>query len=245
MTRGVDPVGIQSPNQGSVKFENPGARHGSLSSTDSLGHKVAERRRDLGISVEELADRTGIDPRYLRYLEDNVDASLSAGAILLVAHALDTDAIVLEGEGTGHINQPSAGVPRPILKALTHEQCEAHLSVGGVGRILLVSGRGPIALPVNFAFADGHVVFSTDKAKAKRIESEHLVGFQIDRVDSSMGEGWSVLVTGRARRLGQGDNDRLASTDISSWVESDRSTLVAIAADEITGRVIVHESPAP
>jgi len=227
----------------STETDDHGPARDLSSAKVPIGRKVAQRRRELDMTVEELAERTGIDPRYLRFLEDNADACLSAGAVLLVANALGTDALNLEDGGNGHINQFDQRAPHPLLKELTRDQCEAHLSVGGVGRILLVSGRGPIALPVNFAFADGHVVFSTDNAKAKRIESENLVGFQIDRADSSMSEGWSVLVTGRAHHIGEHESEPLAALGITSWVENDDSTLVAIAADQITGRVIVHESP--
>jgi nitroimidazol reductase NimA-like FMN-containing flavoprotein (pyridoxamine 5'-phosphate oxidase superfamily) len=108
----------------------------------------------------------------------------------------------------------------------------------------MMTGRGPIAVPVNFEFTDGQVVFSTDESKGKRVEIEHFVGFEIDRVDEAMSEGWSVLVTGRGRRIKDPDEyQRLASLDLQAWAGGDRHTLVAITADQVTGRVIIHESP--
>jgi hypothetical protein len=196
------------------------------------------------MSVEELAKRAGIDPGYLRYFERSPDAQLSAGTVILMAVVLKTTPMELHG---GMIDRPlgygRAG-PHPVLDTLTQEQCEAHLAAGGIGRVLMMTGRGPIAVPVNFEFTDGQVVFSTDESKGKRVEIEHFVGFEIDRVDEAMSEGWSVLVTGRGRRIKDPDEyQRLASLDLQAWAGGDRHTLVAITADQVTGRVIIHESP--
>jgi hypothetical protein len=215
-------------------------------SPSDLARRITYRRNELGMSVEELAKRAGIDPVYLRYFETSPDALLSGGAMLLVALALDTTPMALQG---GEVDRPQghgrAG-RHPVLETLSPEQCEAHLAAGGVGRILLVTERGPVAVPVNFEFTGGEVVFSTDESKAKRIETEHFVGFEIDRVDDAASEGWSVLVTGRGRRINDPEEyQRLASLDLDTWAGGDRHTLVGIKADRVTGRVIVHQtSPA-
>ena len=83
---------------------------------------------------------------------------------------------------------------------LTDQQCEAHLR-GGVGRVVFVTSRGPVAHRLNFAFSDGDVIVTTTVDHARRLEDQSRVSFQIDRVDESMGEGWSSLVTGPARRV--------------------------------------------
>ena len=49
--------------------------------------------------------------------------------------------------------------------------------------------------------SDGDVIVSTTVAQAEHLEEQGLVSFEIDRVDESMSEGWSVLVTGAARRV--------------------------------------------
>ena len=53
-------------------------------------------------------------------------------------------------------------MPHAALNELTPEQCRTHLSVGGVGRLVFATARGPVALPVNFEFTEGQIVFSTD-----------------------------------------------------------------------------------
>ncbi len=200
------------------------------------------RRNELGMSVDTLASRAGVNPVYLEYFEQNPDASLSAGTLQLIALALDTTPIALLG---GEVDRPPghgrAG-RHPSLEPLTEEQCNAHLAVGGVGRIVFLSARGPVALPVNFEFTEGRIVFSTDESKAAAIEMQ-LVGFEVDRVDEAMSEGWSVMVTGRAHRIRDPEErQRLGSLDLEAWAGGDRHSLVGIKPEELTGRVIIHQS---
>jgi hypothetical protein len=118
------------------------------------------------------------------------------------------------------------------------------LCAGGVGRVVFSTIRGPVALPVNYEYSNGYVVISTDVAKAHTLECQQAVSFEIDRIDDVMSEGWSVLVTGPARRVDDPDELlSLSSLDLESWAGGDRHALVAITPREITGRVIVHPVP--
>jgi len=196
------------------------------------------------MSVEALATAAGIDPGYLAYFERTPDANLSGGTLLLIALALHTSPRDLLG---GTIDEPPGrGRARAhaALNELTAEQCETHLSANGVGRLVYTTPRGPVAIPVNFEFTDGEVVFSTDAGKADRLSGAELVGFEIDRVDDVLSEGWSVVVTGRCRHVTNPDEvQRLASIGLEPWAGGDRHELMAITPDEISGRVIIHEAP--
>jgi hypothetical protein len=104
--------------------------------------------------------------------------------------------------------------------------------------------RGPVALPVNFEYTEEQIVFSTDDEKASALGTEDVVGFEIDRVDEALSEGWSVLVTGPCRRVEDPEElQRLTSLDLEAWAGGNRHALMAIRPAETTGRVIVHESP--
>lgn len=206
-----------------------------------LARRVAHRRGELGMTVAELAERCGIDPAYLEYFEHNASARLSAGALSLLALALGTTVIDLQG---GQVDRPP-GMGRagrhPILEILTEEQCEAHLGVGGIGRVVFTMERGPVAVPVNFEYSEGQIVLSTDMKKAAVLEALPVVGFEVDRVDDTLSEGWSVLVSGRARLVDDPDELlRLSSLDLEAWAGGHRHALISIAPNEITGRVIVH-----
>ena len=205
-----------------------------------MSRRVARRRAELGLTIEQLADQTGIDPGYLQYFEDHADARLSEGSTLLLALALQTTPAALRGRVEWPTGRGRAG-PHPQLQPLTPEQCKAHLSAGGVGRVVFSTDRGPVALPVNYEYSDGHIVISTDVAKAAVLESQHIVGFEVDRIDDVMSEGWSVLVTGPARRVDDPEEIlALSSLDLESWAGGARHALVAISPKETTGRVIVH-----
>ena len=100
-----------------------------------------------------------------------------------------------------------------------------------------------MALPVNFEFTEGNIVLSTDLAKAHHLEQQAVVGFEIDRVDEAMSEGWSVLVSGQARRVDDPDEVlRLSSLDLEPWAGGPRHALVKITPETVTGRVIVHNA---
>lgn len=223
---------------GAVGQESP-----TSSLAGDLARRITHRRTELGMSVEDLAAWAGVDPVYLHYFETNPQATLSAGTLQLMALALKTTPLDLLG---GEVDRPPghgrAG-RHPVLEVLTRQQCEAHLAVGGVGRIVYSASRGPAALPVNFEFTEGEIVFSTNESKAAAIATQAVVGFEVDRVDESLSEGWSVLVSGRGRRIEDPDEcQRLSSLDLQAWAGGSRHSLVAIRPGEITGRVIIHES---
>ena len=194
------------------------------------------------MSIEELASHAGIDPGYLAYFESSPDANLSSGALLLMALALDSTPFELAGGSEDRPLGRPAGNALGELRHLTEDQCRTHLATGGVGRLLYTSDRGPVAIPVNFEFTEGQIVFSTDDSKAAHLEAvAEPVGFEIDQVDERISEGWSVLATGTCRQVSDpAEVERLSSLDLESWAGGDRHTLVAMTVDEITGRVIVH-----
>ncbi len=209
-----------------------------------LARRVAHRRHELGKSIEDVAERAGVDPTYLRYFEESPDARLSAGTMLLLAMALDTTPEQLYGGRVERPPVPGRAGPHPELRALTPEQCAAHLEPGGVGRIVFLAERGPAAHPVNFVMSEGDVVLSTTAAQAQMLEDQQRASFQIYRVDEAMSEGWSVLATGRARRVDDPDDlVALSSLGLEPWAGGNRHAVVRIHPEEITGRVIVQAMP--
>lgn len=204
-----------------------------------LARRVTHRRTELGLSAEELAKRAGMDPWYLAYFEQSSDTSLTTGSLRRLAIALETTPFVLEG---GQVDRPPgvgrAG-PHPALESLTSEQCEEHLAGGGVGRIILSTGSGPVAFPVNFVFADGAVVFRTSDAMTANVSG--IVAFEVDHIDEAMSEGWSVLVRGHACPIDDPDDRRSAAgLDIGPWAGGERLNLIRVVPFEMTGRVIVQ-----
>jgi nitroimidazol reductase NimA-like FMN-containing flavoprotein (pyridoxamine 5'-phosphate oxidase superfamily) len=199
------------------------------------------RREQLGKSLDEVAAKAAIDPRYLRYFEQNATARLSAGAVMQLALALETTPAELYGANVQRPQGRTPAGPNPELRQLTAAQCQTYLGADGVGRVVFVSGRGPVAHPVNYTMSDDDIIISTTVAAADALERQESVGFQLDRVDEALSEGWSVLATGTARRVDDPDEvHRLSALGLEPWAGGSRHALVRITPAEVSGRVIVH-----
>jgi nitroimidazol reductase NimA-like FMN-containing flavoprotein (pyridoxamine 5'-phosphate oxidase superfamily) len=211
-----------------------------------LARRVRHRREELGLTEEEVARRSGMIPGYLRYLEQSNAASLTSGSLLRLATALETTPGFLRGGSVERPPGPGRAGPHPHLDVLSTEQCLAHLAGGGVGRFVFLDEHGPAAFPVNFRLLDGDVVFRTRAAGPLAAAADTVVGFEVDRVDDAMSEGWSVLVTGRARRVD--DAAELARVDelgLEPWPGGSRRTVVRVGTDSISGRSIRQREPRP
>jgi nitroimidazol reductase NimA-like FMN-containing flavoprotein (pyridoxamine 5'-phosphate oxidase superfamily) len=211
----------------------------SRARTGDLARRIAERRREVGLTREDLALRAGMHLEYLDYLEYSPTAALAPGALLRLAAALETTADFLTG---GHVDRPPgpgrAG-PHPHLDVLTREECELHLAGGGVGRFVFLAPRGPVALPVNFRYLDGDVLFRTRPKGVLAAAAGTTVSLEVDQIDEPMSEGWSVLVTGRARLIvDPTELEQFADLGIDPWPGGRREALIRIEAEEISGRRI-------
>ena len=208
-----------------------------------LARRAAHRREELGLTRDEVARRAGMDSGYLDYLEHGSTATLTPGALMRLAAALETTATFLAG---GTVDRPPgtgrAG-PHPMLEVLSREHCEAHLDAGGIGRLVFLTERGPVALPVNFRFVEGDIVFRTDAMGSLAAAAGTTVSFEVDHIDEAMSGGWSVIVTGRARRVDDpSELEQLAQLGIEPWAGGSREAIIRVEAAEISGRSIRHES---
>ena len=231
-SRGTSPA--DSDSGGTRITAQPGATRAG-----DLARRVNQRRNELGLSTQELAKRAGIDAWFLAYFEQSADTSLSGGSLLRLAVALDTTPTALEGGLVGRPPGLGAAGPHPSLKSLTSEQCREHLASGGIGRIVLSTGSGPVAFPVNFVFSGGAVIFRTSDAMVAKTSG--VVAFEVDHVDEAMSGGWSVLVRGHARPLEDlEESDAVARLELEPWAGGARLNVISIEPFEITGRVIVQ-----
>jgi nitroimidazol reductase NimA-like FMN-containing flavoprotein (pyridoxamine 5'-phosphate oxidase superfamily) len=206
-----------------------------------LARRIMQRREELGLTSEEVARRAGFDPGYLEYFEQSPIAVLSSTALVRLSQALETTPRSLAG---GDVTRPP-GLARaglhPVIETLTEDQCLGHLVAGGIGRIVFCSEAVPVALPVNFRFVDGHVVFRTQASTAESVSASGTVSFEVDRIDEAMSEGWSVLVTGTAHQVvGAEEISRLKAADIEPWAGGEREIFVRLDAREVSGRAILE-----
>lgn len=197
---------------------------------------MAFRRRELGLSREEVAARAGISSRYLQYLEEN-PAEVPPATVAMLASALETGPRQLLGKGplVPPGRRPATG--HPVLEKLGRAECEGLLLAGGVGRIVLVEARGPVAIPVNFAVVEGDVVLRTSADSSPATADGQRVGFEVDQLDEAFAEGWSVVVTGVARRVSESEElSRLQASGIETWTGEGHDVYLRISTEEISGR---------
>jgi transcriptional regulator with XRE-family HTH domain len=206
-----------------------------------IGRRIAEQRTRAGLTVTEAAERAGMAPEYLAYLELSAAPNPSQAALIRLATALGTTPGSLSGAGLNLPPGQRSAAKSALLGSLTVAECRQYLAGGGVGRFLFVEpGRGPVAIPVNFRMDGDDVVFRTgsDGSVATGVKQSP-VSFDVDHLDDSLGEGWSVLVTGEARVVTDpGELARAAALNIEPWAGGDRPVYVRLTASRVTGRRI-------
>jgi transcriptional regulator with XRE-family HTH domain len=214
-------------------------RNGAAGATPGdLARRVRRRRGALGLSLEQVADRARMDPAFVELLERRPTA-LTGGALIRLADALDTTVSELLGSRPQRPHGGGRAGLHPVLEPMEREECLRLLEPGGVGRIAMTSGDQLVVLPVNYAVHDGQVVFRTAPATVLAHLADGPVAFEIDRIDDGMREGWSVLVTGRARVLTEPELHVLAAgVTVEPWAGGARDLYVAVEPENITGRRI-------
>ncbi|WP_255308244.1 helix-turn-helix domain-containing protein [Streptomyces marincola] len=165
-----------------------------------IGRRVASRREQLGLSRQDVADRAGVAPQYLRYLEER-PASPSQASLTRVARALETTV----GELTGSEPPPAGGhtAPRGRLVELDTDECYRLVAEHSIGRIAVDTESGPAIVPVTYCLRDSAIVFpvSADEPDEVLVREARETAFEVDHLDEPRGVGWSVLVVGTTRRV--------------------------------------------
>lgn len=125
------------------------------------------------------------------------------------------------------------------LDPLTRNDCWGLLATATFGRVgLLVDGR-PEVLPVNYALDGETVLFRTGEGSALNQASLCVVAFQVDRIDESSHAGWSVMVQGVARDIGDAidpTSERLRRLSLITWAPGTRPRWFRIDPTKVTGR---------
>ncbi|GAA3162696.1 hypothetical protein GCM10010466_62040 [Planomonospora alba] len=218
-----------------------------ITAPGDLGRRVSARRESLGLSRERLAERAGIDPGYLAYLEESA-ASPAAETVQRLAAALDTTPEELLG---GTVDLPpgrGASAAPPLLEKLDRTECLHLIFPGGVGRIAFNDAGGPMILPVNYVLHDNAVIFRTsvggplDENLRTGIEGvEFKIAFEVDRIDDPNREGWSVLIRGGAHLVSSPDEQAaVEAAGVHPWAGGERNLYVKIIPTEVSGRRIRH-----
>jgi nitroimidazol reductase NimA-like FMN-containing flavoprotein (pyridoxamine 5'-phosphate oxidase superfamily) len=206
-----------------------------------LGRRIREQRDRAALSLAETAERAGLAAEYLAYLESSQDPNPTQATLARLAAALGTSPGALSGAGLTLPPGQRAAAANPVLTSLTADECHALIAPGGVGRVLFVEpGRGPVAIPVNYRMDGPDVVFRTGRGAAiAETIKQGPVSFDVDHLDETLGEGWSVLVTGTARVISaSAELDRAAALGVEPWAGGERPVYVRLRVRQVTGRAI-------
>jgi nitroimidazol reductase NimA-like FMN-containing flavoprotein (pyridoxamine 5'-phosphate oxidase superfamily) len=135
-----------------------------------------------------------------------------------------------------------------MIEQLDETECLRLISSGEVGRIAFTGRFGPVVLPVNFRLHEGTIVFRTavgspmDEDLHTGISGAELhVAFEVDEIDMTAREGWSVLVQGAAHLVtSAAERAALIQTGVEPWPGGERELFVRIIPRHVTGRHVRH-----
>ena len=127
------------------------------------------------------------------------------------------------------------------LEVLAAEQCLELLATTRLGRIAVTIRAVPTIFPVDFRLVDGHVVFRAGGGgKLYKASANKVVAFEVDHVDVSWKEGWSVVVVGMAREVKDYDPMGSAADRAPAlWGPRTGSHVIAILPGLVSGRRFV------
>lgn len=134
---------------------------------------------------------------------------------------------------TGHVMPVQPG-----MMELGSAECLELLERQEVGRLAVSISSLPDIFPINFVVDRGCVVFRT--AAGTKLAASVLgrgVAFEVDGVDDTTGEAWSVIVKGHAVEL-QRMHERFAAAGLPlfPWHASPKHRYLKIEPVQITGR---------
>lgn len=210
-----------------------------MTDAGDLGRRIIERRKELHLTVAQVAERAGMAADYVEYVEQTA-TDISSATLMRLARALEMSKSDLLGGQQGRAPGRERPATNPALTVLDRAHCEDLVRPGGIGRVVFRASGHPVALPVNFRMLDGDVVFrSGEDGSASNIAAEEPVSFEVDRLDDAMSEGWSVLAEGTIRRVHDPDELRQAEAlGIEPWAGGTRPAYFRLAVRTLTGRRI-------
>lgn len=137
--------------------------------------------------------------------------------------------------------QPDDMGPRGIFRQVSTEECWRLVASEPVGRLAFVVDSMPKIFPLNHSLHDGAVYFRTSAyGEIARSVAGKAVAFEVDHIYSEDWSGWSVLITGIARRVD--DSTTLAALwsphRMNPWAEGSRKVWIEIDPHEVTGRMV-------
>jgi uncharacterized protein len=130
-------------------------------------------------------------------------------------------------------------IAQPVPDALSEAECRRLLLTQTLGRVGITSGGLPCILPVCYVYDAGSIVFRTGAGtKLRAAVSGDVLAFEVDAYDVSSGNGWSVMVLGRATVVTTEHEHAGLPTLDGPREDGARSHYVRLYCEMVTGRSI-------
>lgn len=130
------------------------------------------------------------------------------------------------------------------MTQLTREQCSAHLSSRGIGRVSLSIGAMPVIIPVVYLVDDDSVLFQAplDRSFADACDGS-VIAFEVDDMSTSAGHGmWSVHAVGMGSRLDEREHLHVQSLGAGTFATSRVDQIVRLPTQRLSGHEL-HATP--
>lgn len=128
---------------------------------------------------------------------------------------------------------------------LSPVECADLIGGGGIGRLAFCTPIGPQIYPLNFTVDGRSIVFRTSPHSTLGTLRWGIdVVFEVDQLNWSTRQGWSVVIKGAAHVVEDADEiERLHALglDPRPWAKGMRRMYVRVTWREITGRVVGEE----
>ncbi len=110
-----------------------------------LAKHMRERRKSLGFTQEQLAEKSGLSPNYIAKLEVQKRIP-SVAALVALSEALEVEVADLLSKGTGETRADAVNEMVHLMSGLDTEDCEfalesLRLLVSHIGRLRAAKGR--------------------------------------------------------------------------------------------------------
>jgi hypothetical protein len=128
------------------------------------------------------------------------------------------------------------------LRRLEAEEALRLLSGAPFGRVVFSQHAMPAIRPVNHIVDNGAVVIRTHLGAAVLSSVGMVVAYEADAIDPLTRLGWSVIVTGFARRVRQPEDVVRYEQVLRPWVAREMNHVIRIKPETITGYELVADT---
>jgi nitroimidazol reductase NimA-like FMN-containing flavoprotein (pyridoxamine 5'-phosphate oxidase superfamily) len=138
----------------------------------------------------------------------------------------------------------SMEIDRNGLEVLDRSMCLRLVAGARIGRVGISTAGAPDVLPVSFRLVDDEVVFRTGPGtKLAAATEQNVVTFEVDSMDPTSHDGWSVIITGPARAVTDlAARAVLDRAGIPRWAPGGDDGIVAIRVATVDGRRMVRRA---